>query len=545
MSSASSQAQADPAGPEGGGGAVPQRPPPGGPYPCNYLVLSDLHLTLALDHEEREADQALVTFFDHYRAHRVDGRPWRLIFAGDTFDLLFPDTLLFHERHPGPDAPPMERAGYLERREVPAMAWRLRQTLREHAPMWEALGRFLLAGNHVVFIKGNHDVELQWALLQRTLVAGLVETLLEAGCAASEEQLGACVGFRDWFYLDRGRLYVEHGNQYDEFNCWPNFLDPALVHDAQRAFMPLGSRMTQYLTNAFVDYRPGPARGTFMHYIVRNGKLLSGVFLGRSLRVVAHALGNAGAFSEEAWRSSGGHEDHALQLVNERSGVPVESLQRLQAMQATPATAIRGFFFNRMFLDRLFVAGFCSLLLGLALFVGALSPNEPALHAALLAAPFAALAALVARVRRHAWASVLKWVLPALLVGCCVAAPLVLGEGSALGTATVAMACLAISVAMGMMPMAEMIELKVHLRQRAEQIEQVLGVRTVIFGHHHRVDEHPLPGGGLYLNCGTWVNAGVETTHSHVVLVHDADGGLRPTLYRGREYLDTPPHTGA
>ena len=58
-------------------------------------------------------------------------------------------------------------------------------------------------------------------------------------------------------------------------------LDPALVTDSRRAFMPLGSRLTGYLTNAFTDYKPGPAQGSFMAHVRETGQFWTKKFWGR------------------------------------------------------------------------------------------------------------------------------------------------------------------------------------------------------------------------------------------------------------------------
>ncbi len=512
--------------------------PPGGPYPYNYLVVSDLHLTLMLDDEDEATDDELIDFLDHYRDHAVDGRIWRLILAGDTFDLLYPDTALFREREPGAGVPKTKLKGVFEHRDVETVAWRLRRTMLEHSRLFAALGEFLLAGHQVVFVKGNHDVELQWARLQATVVDTLHEVVEDAGRQAERETLAARVGFRDWFYVDRGRLYVEHGNQYDEFNCWPNFLDPALVHDPNRAFMAMGSRMTQYLTNAFVEYKPGPAHGTFMQYIKRSGQLFSGKFIGRSLDIIVHALSNAGAFSEEGWRSGGGREDQALRLVEERSGTPAETLHEVAALQAKPATAIRGFFFNRMLLDRLFVVLFSVAMVGLALAVGALSPLEPALLAAVVLTPLAGLYAMVRRLLHKERTQMLQIGVPVVLAAGCLVAPLVSGEGTFRGTVFVLIAVLTISVSFAVLPIAEMLDLGTHLGATAERVRHIMGVDVVVFGHTHRPVHRELEDGGLYLNTGAWVSSGIDSGHAHAVLVHDEEGRLSATLHEGRTWLE-------
>ena len=521
--------------------AVSPRPQPS--WSCgsdfDYLIASDMHLTLSLDDVDKATNFELASFLGHYSRHR-SGRRWMLILAGDTFDLLYPGMELFVQRHPGPEAPDASGDGRLRHAPIPEVAWRLRATMLERREVFLALGRFVLAGNLVVFIKGNHDVELQWAALQSAVRRTLCEILGIAPDSPDGAVVHRGIEFRDWFHFEPGVLYVEHGSQYDEFNCTPNLLDPALVHDTQRAFMPLGSRMTAYLTNAFVDYRPRPSSGAFMAYIRQSGQLFSKKFVGRSLAVISHALGNAGPFSEEGWRTGTGKEDHALSRMSERSGLGVDTLRQIQALGAQPATAIRGFFFNRMFLDRLFVVFYTMLMVGVALAFEAVKWSEPALIVGTALAPVIGVTAGVLRFKKDLrWTATRKWALPTVLVGGVLLAPLLLEGGTASGTFIVAFACLVGSVSLAIMPLTEVLDLGAHLSARGAAIGALLDVPVVVFGHHHkpRVDE--LPGGGVYINCGAWVSSGVEKNHSHVVVLRQPDGTTWTTLISGRDFYES------
>ncbi len=504
---------------------------------CNHLVASDLHLTFVYDDEDHATDAEFSAFLDHYRQNRVDDRPWRLVLAGDVFDLLYPDMELFIRAAPGPDAPPLDGVGFLEHWDIDAIAWRLGVTMRQRAAMFVSLARFLLAGNSVAIIKGNHDGELQWAKVQNSFREALVEIACEAGLEVEPQALNEQVSFCDWFYLSPGELYVEHGNQYDEFNAFPNFLDPALVHDPNKAFMPMGSRMTQYLSNAFLDYKPGPAHGTFMGYIWRTGQLFSRKFLGRSWAIMSNALGSSGLFSEEGWRTGSGKEDHALQRQSERTGVPVEQLQELQQLQIPPATAVRGFFFNRMMLDRLFVLTFGIAMILVAVGWGLLPWNEPALLAVACVGPLVGIVATALRFALRKAKLAIRIIPPAIVTASCIAAPYVLEGGDFLPTAFIATTTFVVSVGLVIMPVAEMIELHNRLRRSAGHICRILDVPVIVFGHHHRPDVRQLREGGLYMNSGAWVNTGLAANHAHVTVVRRPDGSLDAELRRGRDFL--------
>ena len=503
---------------------------------CNHLVASDLHLTFVMGDEDRVTDGEFIAFLDHYREHLVDSRPWRLVLAGDTFDFVYPAMELFIERHADDDPPEAGEAGFLEHWDIDAVAWRMRQTMLERRELFVALGRFLLAGNQLSVIKGNHDVELQWAVLQRTFLDTLIEVVTGAGLELEAGDLRRRITFHAWFYFDGHGLFVEHGSQYDEFNCTPNLLDPALVHDSRRAFMPLGSRLTQYLTNAFPEYRPRPAPGAFQKYIKESGQQFSRKYVGRSLKVMGHALANAGLFSEEGWRTGTGKEDHRLVEQARRSELPVEQLARLQALQAKPATAIRGFFFNRMLLDRLFVLVFCLACLVVALLCGAISWHEPSLLSSAALGPLGAMLGLYKSFRRPHWFVPVAWIVPAVLVGGCVAAHMLLPGGTVQGTVLVAMTCFVAAVSLAILPLTEARDLRVHLEEMAARVREVMGAQIVVFGHHHLPNDVDLGGGRRYMNAGAWVSSGADQKHAHVVLLRRADS-LDASLRLGRDYL--------
>jgi UDP-2,3-diacylglucosamine pyrophosphatase LpxH len=506
----------------------------------NIIVASDLHLTLSLDENDRETDREIELFLRHYAEQRIDGRPWRLVFAGDTFDFLFPAMALFVERYPGDDAPAMGTSRFVEHWDVPAICWRLRKTLRDHEAPFAALGDFLLAGNEAVFLKGNHDVDLQWFKVQKALLQELHRLLVEKGRKVEEKQLAGRIHFLDWFYYEPGTVYIEHGCQYDELNAFPNFLDPALVHDPERSFAPIGSRMVLYLTNAFPDYRPQPESGAFMKYIRRTGQLFSRKFLGRSLKVVRHSLFFAGLFSEEGWKTTGGSEDRFLSDLSAKTGIPIDRLQQLQGFQARPVTAVRGFFYSRMFLDRLFVALFGILVLAVALIFGVFRWSEPSLLWLAGTSPVALLISILLRRKRRHLPVWYQWLVVFTICTGSILVPFLLGGGTPVGAFLVTFTALVVGISLIIMPLTEVRDLRGFLRQTAMKIHETLGVSLVIFGHRHRADRLVKPGTDteVYLNVGAWVSSGIQRNHSHAVLTRRPEGGLASRLYRGREYLD-------
>ncbi|WP_437311394.1 hypothetical protein [Sorangium sp. So ce388] len=136
-----------------------------------------------------------------------------LVLNGDVFDFDAPRVIdqksVFHD---------LPRSA---EHAVPAMA----AILADHPVFIEALGRVVADGHTVVFISGNHDVQLTLPEVRDTIRARVVEAALAAlsdasradASAASASALGERVVFRAWFHKTPDGIIVEHGNQYDAY----------------------------------------------------------------------------------------------------------------------------------------------------------------------------------------------------------------------------------------------------------------------------------------------------------------------------------------
>lgn len=142
-----------------------------------------------------------------------------LVLNGDTFDfdsiVALPEPSTFNiswlERHRGLDS---EQAKSVFKANV----------IAETHPVWfEALDRFLAKGHDVVFVVGNHDVELHWP--------GVQDVFRKALSQGSEDQIRFC----EWFYISNSDTVIEHGNQYDPYclcsdPVWPLISKGGTLH---------------------------------------------------------------------------------------------------------------------------------------------------------------------------------------------------------------------------------------------------------------------------------------------------------------------------
>ncbi len=156
------------------------------------LVLSDLHMGAGDRLDDFDADAELVAFI---RTYAIRAEPVELILVGDTFEFL-------QVRLPGLGDYQWSSA---------AAEQRLRAILSAHAGVIAALRDFVAQPEtQLTFLIGNHDFELHYAAAK-----ALVRDAL--GLSAED----ACLRFG--LTYEGGGIYLEHGNQFDEWNRFVHF----------------------------------------------------------------------------------------------------------------------------------------------------------------------------------------------------------------------------------------------------------------------------------------------------------------------------------
>jgi len=247
----------------------------------NLLIVSDLHLSEGLDPasakfsrlEDFLFDDAFARFLRYHEEvrgqPRFGGRPWLLIINGDLFDFLQVVSL------PEEGGPLRTVKGVQRRQELrinerdyglgttaEESEWKLEQIAQGHQRFFAALGWFVARGNHVAIIKGNHDIELHWPQVQERFITevGRAYTrerlMLDGGPSLTSEECQTRIHFYPWFYHEAGRVYVEHGGQYEAANHFRDYLNPALPADPVRIELPWGSLFVRYLFNQVEDVHP-------------------------------------------------------------------------------------------------------------------------------------------------------------------------------------------------------------------------------------------------------------------------------------------------
>ena len=255
----------------------------------DIVVVSDLHIGRGKNQKTGRYYRLEAFFYDadflRFCDHLIDDArlrtcKFKLILNGDTFDLLRVDhdseqDQSLRERRYGPALTPTVAASIME------------QIIAGHPVFMQALARVLGAGHDVVFLPGNHDIEMQWAEVQAVVQNALLGFVLAHG--SEEEALDAAtrLHFRQWFYYEENRVWIEHGCQYDPENAFQFYLRGKLegkgeaVHKAE-VDMPLGTFFQRYLYNQFgnITFLVPNSRSQFRYFrwlLINRPRLLARV----------------------------------------------------------------------------------------------------------------------------------------------------------------------------------------------------------------------------------------------------------------------------
>jgi UDP-2,3-diacylglucosamine pyrophosphatase LpxH len=247
----------------------------------NLLVVSDFHLGQGFDPdlgtyspmEDFPFDDAFARFLRYQervrRQPRYGGHPWKLIFNGDLLDFVQVDSL------PKSGFTLQAVKGVSNHRELTTdeqknglgttcseSAWKAKRIAQGHQRFFAALGRFVSQGNRIVVVSGNHDVELHWPEVRKQLTIEIEKAytsdrkMTGEGASITLEDIEARVSFCPWFYYEPGRVYVEHGGQYESSSHFPDILNPVSQKDPDRIQVLWGWLFGRYLFNQVESAHP-------------------------------------------------------------------------------------------------------------------------------------------------------------------------------------------------------------------------------------------------------------------------------------------------
>lgn len=269
---------------------------PPSPAPADLVVLSDLHLGEGLVCPPHRYSPMEDFFYDEPFARLLarleerkgeTGRGITLVLNGDAFDFLtvtlVPTAEEASQRRFTVDE--TERRFGLNPTEAKSV-YKMDAIMAGHPVFFHALARFVAAGNRVEILRGNHDLELFFPGVQETLRAHVCDF----ADGPTPEQAAELLRFHQWFYMEPGRVFIEHGNQYEASNSIRYPLHPVhrvrtkRAEPEERIDFPLGSLFVRYFYNRMHRYDPyTPKVISFEQYLefVRRYNLLDLVAVAR------------------------------------------------------------------------------------------------------------------------------------------------------------------------------------------------------------------------------------------------------------------------
>lgn len=215
----------------------------------NTIVISDLHLTDAEPEDPKRKywknfkkarhfiDSDVERFLEHMKKESGD-LPLELVLNGDIFDydsvMALPEKKIFKISR-------KERLTGLKSNEEKSL-FKTKVILDQHHIFVSALKRFIAAGNKVIFVIGNHDIELYWPSVQREIVFRIT------GSAEDESRIVFC----DWFYVSQNDTLIEHGHQYDPYCMCIDPINPIIkMKKRYKIRLPFGNLANRYILNRF------------------------------------------------------------------------------------------------------------------------------------------------------------------------------------------------------------------------------------------------------------------------------------------------------
>jgi UDP-2,3-diacylglucosamine pyrophosphatase LpxH len=442
------------------------------------IVLSDLHMGRGINPETRRYYTLENFFFDDdfarfcdYLCRDAAARhvPFKLIFNGDTFDLL--------RIEPDPETPAVTRQ---DKRFGPAhtpqqAAHTVAQILAGHQSFVRGLAQVLNAGHEIVIMPGNHDIEVQWEPVHDAIRTALTEQVRSIYGEASIAPALALLRFEAWFYHEPNRVWIEHGCQYDPENSFRYLLRgkmalvPDAIHELEQD-MPLGNFFQRYLYNAFghITFIVPSTRANLRYVkwlMLHEPRLLLRVAFSHGpfvFQVLRRLSQQANTFTLRALQQA--HDSTLAELAQKTTlGLKLLAIDQLKEVRADAVAAMRSLSIQS---GKILASSlFGTLMIAGLWFFGFYSINE-------LRVSFGPKALLFI-------------VMDLITAGVTVAGALYLLFGSAADISPR------------------------PLRRAAQRIAAILDVPIVSFGHSHDEEvwrlERPSGGKGWYCNTGTWI----------------------------------------
>ncbi|MES3037395.1 MAG: metallophosphoesterase [Bdellovibrionota bacterium] len=277
-----------------------------------------------------------------------NGAKVELILNGDIFD--FDSVTRLPED-------PVFRVSWLEKKrglfpQEERSLFKISVILDDHAEFMDALRNFILKGNRVIFVIGNHDLEVHYPAVQAEIRNRL----------NLDPQWQDSIRFVEWFYVSNHDTLIEHGNQYDPY-CLCE--DP--IHPFSKGYnyiymkLPFGNLACRFIMNGMGFFNPHVDSNyimtmreyitTFLRYMIRAQPFLLLTWLtGSVMTLVLSFKDRLAAPIKNPLKL----EDR-IQEIAEKSNTEPRVVREMQELFVPPATSRPLLVFRELWLDRAFI----------------------------------------------------------------------------------------------------------------------------------------------------------------------------------------------
>lgn len=322
-------------------------------------IISDLHLCEAEPiHPKyplwKKFKTAEFFFDDIFRSflqeieRKANHQKIELILNGDIFDF---DSVTSIPHHPLFKVTKIEKKRGLFPTEERAL-YKIRKILSDHPIFVEALSNFIRKGHRVVFIFGNHDLELHFPLVQ--------EEILKTLDLSHEESQS--VRFVEWFYISNKDTLIEHGNQYDPYCVCEDPINPFIRgYNTIHLKLPFGNLACRYILNGMGFFNPHVDSnyimgvkeyiGIFLRYMARAQPLIVLDWLGGALLTLYYSFKERLAVP---LRNPYTIEDK-IEKIAEKANATPRMVREMKELIAEPAASYPFLLMRELWLDRFFL----------------------------------------------------------------------------------------------------------------------------------------------------------------------------------------------
>jgi len=289
----------------------------------------------------------LSEFFDLIE-EKAHGEKVELVLNGDIFDF---DSVVTTP------ADPVFRVSWFEKKrglepKAEKAKFKIQKILTDHHLFVEALSKFIKKGHRVIFVMGNHDLELHFNDVQDEIRASL-----KLGKFDQDQ-----VRFVEWFYISNQDTLIEHGNQYDPYCLCEDPVNP-FVRGYNHIYLklPFGNLACRYIMNGLGFFNPHTDGGyimtlrdyisIFLRYMVRAQPLLVLTWFGGSVATLYStikmriAVPTRNAFTIE----------NRIEKIADKANAEPRMIREMKELIVPPASSNPLLIARELWLDRAFL----------------------------------------------------------------------------------------------------------------------------------------------------------------------------------------------